>query len=82
MKFRHAESVVSKYIGETEKNMDLISVEEKDADAILLFDETDAGVMARTDAQRGVGKAHRAAAFVTRAPSWRETTARQVEQRA
>jgi hypothetical protein len=35
-------SVVSKYIGETEKNLDRIFTTAQDADAILLFDEADA----------------------------------------
>ncbi|MGY2491944.1 AAA family ATPase [Cupriavidus sp. CP313] len=35
-------SVISKYIGETEKNLELIFTAAQDADAILLFDEADA----------------------------------------
>ena len=42
IKFIQAEAVVSKYIGEREKNMDLIFVEEEEAHVILLFDEADA----------------------------------------
>ena len=41
--------VVSKYIGETEKNMAAIFDEARDAHAILLFDEADALFARRTD---------------------------------
>jgi Cdc6-like AAA superfamily ATPase len=42
-------SIVSKYIGETEKNLSRIFEEAADSDAILLFDEADALFGKRTD---------------------------------
>jgi SpoVK/Ycf46/Vps4 family AAA+-type ATPase len=41
--------VVSKYIGETEKNLDRIFAEAEKAGAVLLFDEADALFGKRTD---------------------------------
>lgn len=41
--------IVSKYIGETEKNLSMIFTEAKNADCILFFDETDALFGKRTE---------------------------------
>ena len=47
VRFLETDAVVSKYIGETEKNMDLIFVQDEKADMMLLFDEADALLLRR-----------------------------------
>ena len=44
-------AVVSKYIGETEKNLERIFAEAQDSDAILFFDEADALFGKRSEVQ-------------------------------
>jgi SpoVK/Ycf46/Vps4 family AAA+-type ATPase len=48
--------VVSKWIGETEKNLDLVFIEARDAHAVLFFDEAEALFGARGDVRHGTDR--------------------------
>ena len=47
------QSVVSKYIGETEKNLNRIFTEAEESGAILFFDEADALIGKRSETKEG-----------------------------
>jgi len=48
--------VVSKWVGETEKNLDLVFVEARDSHAVLFFDEAEALFGARGDVRHGTDR--------------------------